>query len=147
MPGEVPQLTVGVMSMASMGMLQMVMRPSMEIADGRAGVFDDVAGGAGGADLADDVEDDVFGGDADGECAFDVDAEGLWFVLRQGLRGHDVFDFACPYPKSQSAKRPVGAGVGVAADDRHAGFGEAEFGADDVNDALIGGLDVVELDA
>ena len=33
-------------------------------ANGGAGVFDDAAGGAVGADLADDGEDDVFGGDA-----------------------------------------------------------------------------------
>src|SRR6266478_1689793 len=41
----------------------------------------------------------------------------------------------------------MGAGVRVAADDGHAGFGEAEFGADDVDDALVGRLDVVELNA
>ena len=35
-----------------------------ERADGVAGIFDDVAGAAGGADLADDGEDDVLGGDA-----------------------------------------------------------------------------------
>ncbi len=43
-----------------------------EGADGGAGVLDDVAGGAGGADLPDDVEDDVLGGDAVGEGAIDV---------------------------------------------------------------------------
>ena len=69
-----------------------------EGADGGAGVLDDVAGGAVGADAADDVEDDVFGGDAVGElavgAAFDLDEEGFGFGLREGLRGHDVLDFA-----------------------------------------------------
>src|SRR5664280_271417 len=41
----------------------------------------------------------------------------------------------------------MGAGVRVAADDGHAGLGEAEFGSDDVDDALLGRLDVEELDA
>ncbi len=44
--------------------------------------------------LADDVEDDVLSGDAVGEFAVDVDAEGLWLGLRERLRGHDVLDFA-----------------------------------------------------
>ena len=64
-----------------------------EGADGGAGIFHGIPGRAGGADAADDVEDDVLGGDAGGEVAFDVDAEGLGFVLREGLGGHDVFDF------------------------------------------------------
>src|ERR1019366_7901910 len=55
-----------------------------ESADGGAGVFDDVAGGAGGTDLADDLQDDVLGGDAGGQVTFDVDAEGPGLVLRQG---------------------------------------------------------------
>ena len=118
-----------------------------EAADGGAGVLDDVAGGSGGADLADDVEDDVLGGDAGGECAFDVDAEGSGFVLRQGLGGHDVLDFAGADAECECSEGSVGRGVGVTADDGHAGLGEAELGADDVDDALIGGLDVVEFDA
>ena len=95
-----------------------------EGADGGAGVLDDVAGGSVGADLADDVEDDVLGGDADGERAVDGDAEGLWLVLRQGLRGHDVLDFAGADAEGQCAEGSVGAGVRVAADDGHAGLGE-----------------------
>ena len=37
-------------------------------ANGLAGIFDDMAGAAGGADLADDGEDDVLGGDALGSA-------------------------------------------------------------------------------
>ena len=118
-----------------------------EGADGGAGVLDDMAGGPVGADAADDVEDDVLGGDAEGELAFDVDAEGLWLVLREGLGGEDVLDFAGADAEGESSEGAVGGGVGVAADDGHAGLGEAELGADDVDDALVGVLDVEELDA
>ncbi len=50
-------------------------------------------------------------------------------------------------PKAKRAKSAVSAGVRVAADDGHAGFGKAEFWSDDVDDALIGRLHVVEFDA
>ncbi len=75
------------------------------------------------------------------------DAEGFGLVLREGLGGHDVLDFAGADAEGESAEGSVGAGVRVAADDGHAGLGEAELGADHVDDALLGVLDVVELDA
>ena len=40
-------------------------------------------------------------------------------------------------PKASAAEGAVGGGVRVAADDRHARLGHAEFGADHVDDALI----------
>ena len=43
-------------------------------ADRFAGIFDDIAGAAGGADLADDGEDDVLGGDAGRQLAVDAHA-------------------------------------------------------------------------
>jgi hypothetical protein len=113
----------------------------------RAGVLDDIAGGAGGADLADDVQDDVLGGDADGERAFDVDAEGFWLRLRKGLRGHDVLDFGGADAEGERAECAVGAGVRVAADDRHPWLRQAKLRPDDVDDALRGRLHVEELDA
>ena len=67
--------------------------------------------------------------------------------LRQGLRGHDVLDFAGADAEGECAEGSVGGGVRVAADDGHAGLGEAELGADDVDDALRGRLHVEELDA
>ena len=73
-----------------------------------------------------------------GSVAFDVDAEGFGLVLRQGLRGHDVLDFAGADAEGERAEGSVGGGVRVAADDGHAGLGEAELGADDVDDALVG---------
>ena len=80
-----------------------------ERADGGAGVLDDVAGCAVGADLADDGEDDVLGGDAAGQLAFDGDAEGLRLGLRQGLRGEHMLDFAGADAEGQRAEGAVGA--------------------------------------
>ena len=116
-----------------------------EGADGGAGKFDDITGRACRPDLADDVEDDVLGGDAVREGSLDIDAEGLGLVLRQRLGGHDVLDLAGADAEGQGAERSVGAGVRVAADDGHAGLGGAEFGADHVDDSLLRGLDVEEL--
>jgi len=76
-------------------MLQMVMRPSMErlrMAEPAYSMTWPVAPAV--PNLTDDMQHDVLGGDADGKCAFEVDAEGFGFVLREGLRGHDVLDFA-----------------------------------------------------
>ena len=82
-----------------------------------------------------------------GRVAFDGDAEGFGLVLGEGLGGHDVLDFGGADAEGERAEGSVGTGVRVAADDGHAGLGEAELGADDVDDSLLGGLDVVELDA
>ena len=118
-----------------------------EGANGRTRVFDDAAGGAIGADLADDGEDHILGGNAAREFAFDRDAEGFGLGLRQRLGGQHMLDFAGADAEGQSSEAPCVAGVRVAADDGHAGLGEAEFRADDVNDALVGRIHVVELDA
>ena len=76
--------------------------------NGGAGIFDHVAGGAGGADAADDVEDDVLGRDAEGQLAFDIDAEGFRLVLRQRLRGHHVLDFAGADAEGECAECAMG---------------------------------------
>ena len=52
-----------------------------------------------------------------------------------------------PMPNASAPNAPWVRGVRVAADDGHAGLGDAEFGADDVDDALLARVDVVELDA
>ena len=52
-----------------------------------------------------------------------------------------------PMPKASAPNAPCVDGVRVAADDGHAGLGDAELGADDVDDALLARVDVVELDA
>jgi hypothetical protein len=52
-----------------------------------------------------------------------------------------------PMPNASAPNAPCVAGVRVAADDRHARLGDAQLRADDMNDALIARVHVVELDA
>ena len=49
-----------------------------------------------------------------------------------------MLDLAGADAKGQRAERAVGGGVGVTAHDRHAGLGEAQLGANHVDDALVG---------
>ena len=109
-----------------------------ELADRLPTVFQDVALAAAGADLSDDSEDDVLRGRACGQGAVDRDRHGLEGGHRQGLGREHVLDLAGADTEGQCAEGTVRGGVGVAAHDRHAGLGEAQLGADDVNDALIG---------
>ena len=113
------------------------MRPSIDRrADRLAGIFDDVAGAAGRADLADDREDDVLGGDALGHRAVHLDQHVLRLALDQGLGGEHVLDLGGADAVRQRAEGAMRRGVAVAADDGHAGQGEALLRADDVDDAL-----------
>ena len=96
----------------------------------------DIAGAAGGADLADDGENDVLGGDAVRQLAVDHRAHVLRFLLDQRLRRQHVLDLGGADAVRQRAERAVGRGVAVAADDGGAGQRKALLGADDVNDAL-----------
>jgi hypothetical protein len=68
-------------------------------------------------------------------------------LLRQALRREHVLDFARADAEGERAERAVRARVAVAADDRHARLRQTELRADDVDDALLGRVDVVELDA
>ena len=118
-----------------------------ESADGFAAVFGNLRVAAADAHFTDDGEDDVFRGDALGTLAVDEDVERLGFGLHEALRGEDVFDFAGADAEGESAEGAVGGGVGIAADDGLAGLGDAEFGADDVDDALMLAVHVEEADA
>ena len=132
----------------SIVMLQIVIRSSIESAAiDLAGVLDDVAGGAVGAHLADRAEDQVLGGDAVAELAVVVDPHRLRLGLRQRLGGEHVLDLARADAERERAERAVRGGVRVAADDRHAGLGDAELGPDDVHDPLAVGAERVERDA
>ena len=62
--------------------------------DRLAGIFDDVACAAGGADLADDGEDDVLGGDAVFQRAVDAHAHVPGLLLDQRLGGEHMLDLA-----------------------------------------------------
>ena len=93
-----------------------------ERADGCAGVLDGVAGAAVGADLVDDAEREILGGDALRQASpstlISID---LGTLLLQGLRGQHVLDFAGADAEGEGSKGAVRAGVAVAADDGLAG--------------------------
>ncbi|MCY1226238.1 hypothetical protein D9M72_384640 [compost metagenome] len=105
-------------------------------ADRLAGKFDDVAGTAGRADLADDGEDDVLGGDAGRQLAVDAHQHVLRLLLDQRLGGEHVLDLGRADAMGQRTEGAVRRSVAVTADDGHARQGEALLRADDVHDAL-----------
>jgi hypothetical protein len=108
-----------------------------QLLDGAAPVLDDVPLAAAGADLGDDGEDDVLGAHAGRQFAVHGDRHLLGPVLRQGLGRQDVLDLAGADAEGERPERPVGGGVAVAADDRHARLGQPQLRADDVHDALV----------
>ena len=91
---------------------------------------------AGRADLADDGEDDVLGGDVRRQRAVNGDAHVLRFALDQRLRDEHVLDFGRADAVGERPEGAMGGGVTVAADQHGAGQGEALLGAHDVADAL-----------
>ena len=93
------------------------------------------------------AEDDVLGGHPGRQVAVDGDGHGARRALRQRLGGQDVLDLAGADAEGQRPESAVGGGVAVAADDGQAGLGEAELGADDVDDALAGVAHREEADA
>ena len=80
------------------------------------------------------------------ELALDRDRHRPWPSLRQTLGGEHVLDLAGADSKREGAEGAVGRGVAVAADDGHAGLGQAKLRPDDVDDALAGIAHRVELD-
>src|SRR5262249_21470469 len=106
-------------------------------ADRAAGIFDRMAGAAGRADLADDGENDVFGRHARAELSFDDDVHRPGLLHHHALRRQHVLYFARAYAEAETAERAVGAGMRVAADERHAGQGRPLLRPDDVHYALL----------
>ena len=119
-----------------MDMLQTVMRPSTESANRFAGIFDDIAGATGRADLTDDGEDDVLGRDACRQCPVHHHAHVLGFFLNQRLRGEHMLHLGCADAISERSEGAMRRGVAIAANDGRAWQREALLGADDMNDAL-----------
>ena len=107
-----------------------------EAADGFAAELDGVARTACRADLSDDVEGDVFGGNARFQTTFNGNQHGFGFFRGNALGRHGVFDFGSTDTVCQCAKRAVGRSVRVAADNGHAGQGCALFRPHNMNDAL-----------
>ena len=104
--------------------------------DGRAGIFDDVAHAARGADPGDDGEDHVLGVDAGGQRAVDDDPHVLRLALPQGLGRQHVTDLGSADAERERAERTMGRGVTVAADHDHAGLAEPLLRPDDVHNSL-----------
>ena len=106
-----------------------------------------MAGAAGRADLADDGEDDVLGGDAFGQRPVDADPHVLRLRLDQGLGRQHMLDLGGADAVRERAEGAVGRGVAVAADDRRARQREPLLRPDDVHDALAAVELVVIFDA
>ena len=68
------------------------------------------------------------------------------FALQQAKGSHDHLHFGGADAEGDGAESAVRGGMAIAADDGHARLGDAELGSDDVNDALIGMAEAVELD-
>ena len=106
-----------------------------------------MAGAAGGADLADDGEDDVLGGDALGKRAVDAHPHVFRLLLDQRLGGEHMLNLARADAVGERAEGAVGRSMAVAANDGGAGQREALLGTDDMHDALAAVALVVILDA
>ncbi len=106
-----------------------------------------MAGAARRADLADDGEDDVLGGDAFGKRAVDAHAHVLRFMLDQRLGREHMLDLARADAMGESPECAVGRSMAVAADDGGAGEREALFGPDHMHDALAAVALVIIFDA
>jgi hypothetical protein len=116
-------------------------------ADRLAGVLDHVAGPAPHADLGDERQDHVLGGDPAPQGAGEVDPERLGPALEQALAGQHVLHLGGADPERERPEGAVGGGVAVAANDGHARLGEAELRPDDVDDALLVRPEIEEGDA
>ncbi len=110
-------------------------------AERAAGKFDDVAGAAGGADLADDREDHVLRADPGAERPVDLDQHVLGMRLDQRLGRQHMLDLGGADAEGQRSQRAVRRGVAVAAHDGHAGLAQPLLRPDDVDDALIDAVD------
>ena len=92
-------------------------------------------------------QDQVLGRDARAELARVVDPHRLGPLLDQALGREHVLDLRGADPDRERAEGAMRGGVAVAADDHQARLGEAELGADHVDDALTVGAQRVDRDA
>ncbi len=111
------------------------------------GILDHATAGAVGPNVADDAQGNIFRRHGWAKLAFHRDAEGLGARLLQALGGQNVLHFRSADAEGQRAKCPMGAGVAVAANDGHAGLGNAKFRTDHMHDPLFRRLHVIERNA
>ena len=115
------------------------MRCSIGIArDHRAGIFDDMAARAGDADLGDDPQRHVLGGDMRRQLAVEPDAHALRPLHRHHLRGEDVRKLGGAAAERERAEAADRAGVAVGHRMRRARQHHAELRRDHVRNALLG---------
>src|SRR6185437_15193496 len=109
--------------------------------EGAAAIFDDMAGAARGADLADDRQDNVLRADPGAERAVDLDKHVLGVRLNEGLGRQHMLDLGGADPEGERTQGAMRRGVAIAADNCHAGLRQAHYRADDVDNALIDAVD------
>src|SRR5207249_10768224 len=105
-------------------------------ANSRAGVLENLTGGAADADLRDDGENDVLCRNTDRKHSVDAKLHVARLALEQCLGSENVTHLRRADSERQRAERAVRAGVAVTADDGHAGLSEALLRPDDVHDSL-----------
>ena len=110
----------------------------LHVADRAAGIFDGVARAAGGADLADEMQDHVLGRDAGRALAVEGHAHALGLGLHQRLRRQHMDHLGGADAEGDGAHAAMGAGVAVAAHQQGARQGDALLRSHDMDDALAG---------
>ena len=118
-----------------------------EASDGGAGVFNKVAGSAGSRDQGNDVQDNVFGKHPFVEIAFHIDAHQFGFGLQQALGGQHHFHFAGTDAEGDGTEGAVCRGMAIATYHGHTRLGDAQFGADHMNDTLKRMTEPIKFDA
>src|SRR5574338_312225 len=95
-----------------------------------------MARSAGGADLPDDGQNNIFGRAAVGQSSHHTNLHGLRTLLQQALGRQDMLHFAGSDPESQGSEGSMGRRMRITAYDGHAGEGKALFRSDDMHDPL-----------
>ena len=132
----------------SMLRLHSVMRCSIGMArDGGAGIFDHVAARAGDAELGDDAQRHVLGGDMRRQPCRRAGSHALRPLHRHHLRRQDVRELGGAAAEGQRAEPADRAGVAVGHRMRRARQHHAELRRDHVRDALLGIVEVEHPDA
>ena len=100
--------------------------------------------GARDAHLSDRGQDEVLGGHPEPKLAAVANPHRLGLRLDEALCREHVLDLAGADAERERTERAVRRRVRVAAHDRHARLGDAELGADHVDDALVFGAEGVD---
>ena len=81
-----------------------------------------------------------------GKVPFNSHFIGLWFLLKETLRGKDMFDFGCADAERQRAEGSMRGGVTITTDNGHARLRSSKFRTNDMNDAAVWTIHAVERD-